>query len=110
MSLLLIIDGGGSSTDVAALRSGVVIARTELPSVKPDATGMRTADLCRMLGTWTASSVVSTEDVALVLVGMAGVWTNEEKRAWTQAFADDWEQYVDHTVPRLVVLSDVELV
>lgn len=113
MSTYLVLDGGGSSTDVAAVRSGDVsgkiVARTSLPSFKPTPESQGTADLARALGVWLATTV---PDVTLsyVLVGMAGVWADVERRRYLQDLADAWEQYIAADVPRITVISDVELV
>lgn len=109
MSTYLVLDGGGSSTDVAAVHSGEIVARTLLPSFKPTPESLGTADLARALGAWIATAVPNVTP-SYVLVGMAGVWADVERRRYLQDFADSWEQYVSADVPRITVISDVELV
>jgi glucosamine kinase len=108
-SPMIIIDGGGTSTTVAAFHSGTVV-RTEWGSFKPDEDSNRTDELCRSLGSWLVASAIDPAFAGLVLVGMAGIWSTEEKRQYASAMGDAWEEYIGAEVPRIVVLSDVELV
>jgi N-acetylglucosamine kinase-like BadF-type ATPase len=41
---------------------------------------------------------------------MAGVWTGEEKRIYTEMFCSDWEAKCGTAAPNVVVLADIELV
>lgn len=111
----VIVDGGGSTTDVVVAINGVVVARTILPSIKPTSTDLRTEELCRMLGTFLASTQISPDvDVTSrldgVVVGMAGVWSPAEIHRYQRELRDAWETYVGMDVPQLVVMSDAELV
>lgn len=108
----LVLDGGGTSTDVAVVCSGKVSARIELPAFKPMHHDNRTDDLCRALGGFLATAQLSTEeaDIRFCVIGMSGVWTEHERTAYANAFCDAWMQYVDTALPALKVMSDVELV
>ncbi|MEN9795146.1 MAG: hypothetical protein RLZZ150_123 [Bacteroidota bacterium] len=111
----VIVDGGGSTTDVAVAINGVIVARTVLPSIKPTPADLHTDELCRMLGTFLASTQISPDvDVTSrldgVVVGMAGVWSPAEIHRYQLALRDSWETYVGMDVPQLVVMSDAELV
>ncbi len=108
----LILDGGGTSTDVAVVFSGQVRARTELPAFKPLHHDCRTDDLCRALGGFLATAQLSPEeaDIRFCVIGMSGVWTDHECTAYVNAFCDSWMQYVDNALPSIRVMSDVELV
>lgn len=108
----LILDGGGTSTDVAVVCSGKVRARVELPSFKPIRHDYRTDNLCRALGGFLATAKLSPEeaDIRFCVIGMSGVWTEQECTAYANAFCDAWMQYVDTALPSLRVMSDVELV
>lgn len=110
MSIIVIIDGGGTSTTAAAFRSGQECARTEWPSFKPEPEETKTADLCRSIGTWLAASAIAPSQVRLVVVGMAGIWADREKRWYTDDLSAAWEHCVGADVPRIVAMSDVELV
>jgi len=105
----IIIDGGGTSTDVAVSISGNIIARTQLPSFKPVGKDHRTDDLCRALGGWLASLGGDAVEPSWVLVGMAGVWTEDEKQQYVNHMVDSWFEYINVLVPRISVISDVEL-
>jgi len=111
----ILIDGGGTSTDVALAADGECVARTRLPSVKPTVHDQRTDELCRMLGSFlVGTGVTQDDDVATqldaIIVGMAGVWTPYEHHRYRRAFRDSWEMYVESKVPELIVMSDAELV
>ncbi len=111
----VIIDGGGSTTDVGLAIDGLCVARTSLPSVKPTGAGLRTDELCRMLGSFLATTSVSpdidiTSKVDGVIIGMAGIWTQAEIHRYQIAVRDAWEIYVGINVPNIVVMSDAELV
>lgn len=111
----VIIDGGGSITDVGLAIDGVCVARASLPSVKPEAPDDKTDQLCRMLGSFLATTTVTpdsdiTSRLDGVIIGMAGVWTQAEVYRYKTSFHDDWETYVGNDVPNLVVMSDAELV
>lgn len=106
----IIIDGGGTSTDVAVVRLGAIVARTALASFKPTLVDDRTDDLCRALGAWLATVDANAIQPAYILIGMSGVWGDLEKHSYLNAFTDAWVTYVNHTVPRINILSDVELV
>ncbi len=110
MSIILVIDGGGTSTTAAAFRSGTEVARAEWPSFKPDPEASKTDDLCRALGSWLAASAIVPTDVALVVLGMSGIWADREKRWYTDDVTAAWEHYIGADVPRVAVMSDVELV
>lgn len=107
----LVIDGGGTSTDVGLFRGNVQISRTQLPSYKPTSFGSNTDDLCRALGSWMASASLLQPEygVSFVLIGMAGIWTDHEKQSYLNALTDSWMTYVNADVPRMSVISDVEL-
>lgn len=108
----LIIDGGGTSTEVAVLHSGAVRARTELATFKPLRHDFRTDELCRALGSFLASAQLTADEASIrfCVIGMSGVWTEHECTAYTNAFCDAWMQYVDNALPAIRVMSDVELV
>ncbi len=111
----VIVDGGGSTTDVAVAIDGHVAARTILPSVKPSGSDLHTDELCRMLGTFLASTSIAPDADAAsrldgVVVGMAGVWSPVEVYRYQIALRDSWQTYVGMDVPQLVVMSDAELV
>jgi len=106
----ILIDGGGTSTDVAVLHSGQILARTRLAPYKPDAQGDRVDELCRDLGSWLAGLAPQALVPRYILIGMAGVWSDHEKQTYLNAFTDAWMTYVSIDVPRTSILSDVELV
>lgn len=109
---LLIIDGGGTSTDVAICDQHHVVSRSILPSVKPTPADLKTDDLCRMLGTFLATSPIddsSESPVAAVILGMAGVWSPRERYSYAQSMTESWMTYVSPNPIQLVILSDVEL-
>lgn len=106
----LVIDGGGTSTGVAVLRSGSITSRTLLQSFKPRATSGQTDDLCRSLGTWLASLGADTLVPKFVLIGMAGLWGEAERQLYLNEFSDSWMTYIGSDLPRVSVLSDIELV
>ncbi len=111
----VIIDGGGSTTDVALAVDGVCVARTSLPSVKPTPADLHTDELCRMLGSFLAGTSVTpdadiTSRLSGAIVGMAGIWSASEIHRYTRALRDSWEMYVGPDVPNLAVMSDAELV
>lgn len=111
----VIIDGGGTTTEVGLAIDGQCVARTSLPSVKPTPADLHTDELCRMLGSFLAgTSVTPDADVTSrlngVVVGMAGVWSASEIHRYKQALRDSWEIYVGTDVPDLAVMSDAELV
>lgn len=106
----MIIDGGGTSTAVAVFDGMQERARTTLPPYRPSADGLHTDALCHHLATWCAATAIPTEHVALIVIGMAGVWSSEEKRAYADAFRRDWEAECATAVPNVIVLADIELV
>ncbi len=105
----LIIDIGGTTTQVAVAQNGAVVARTELPSYKPKPPNQQTADLCKSLGAWLASVSPEFLTPGFVLLGVAGVWDAIERQVYLNSFTDDWLSYVADVVPRTSVLSDLEL-
>jgi len=108
----LILDGGGTSTDVAVVCSNGIKARTELPAFKPLRHDPRTDELCRAIGAFLATAPLTPEEATIrfCVIGMSGVWSEHERTSYTNAFCDAWMQYVDNTVPAIRVMSDVELV
>jgi len=111
----VIIDGGGSTTDVVLAIDGLCVARTSLPTVKPTAIILRTEELCRMLGSFLATTSVSpdidiTSGLDGVIIGMAGIWTQAEIHRYHIAVHNSWETYVGTNAPNIVVMSDAELV
>lgn len=111
----VIVDGGGTTTDVAVAINGVITIRTLLPSAKPTASDPHTDELCRMLGTVLASSEFTSDADALsaidgLVVGMAGVWSPAEIHRYQLALRDSWSTYVGLDVSQQVVMSDAELV
>lgn len=106
----ILIDGGGTSTDVAVVRLGQIIARTSLPSFKPHPSNDHTDEFCRSLGAWLVTVDTDALKPSFILLGMSGVWGELESHAYLNAFMDAWVTYVDHRVPRISILSDVELV
>jgi len=109
---LLVIDGGGTSTDVAVCDGIAVVARTLLPSAKPTPSDSKTDELCRMLGSFLATSPLDHSDEAplhTVIIGMAGVWSARERYAYAGALASSWQTYVSTKAVQFVVLSDAEL-
>ena len=111
---VLIIDGGGTSTDVGLSINGQIAARTLLPSARPNRADQQTDELCRMIGSFLATTVIidgdRTESLDAVIIGMAGVWTPGERHAYTASFKESWSVYVGLMAAQLVVMSDVELV
>ncbi len=110
----LIIDGGGTTTDVGLVAGARLVSRKTLPSAKPIAGDMRTDDLCRMVGAFIASSTLTPEHgehvvPPLVMIGMAGIWTSTERHLYAERIRESWQVYVDHLVPEFVVMSDAEL-
>lgn len=109
-SLRLIIDGGGTSTAVAVFDGAVERARTSLPPYRPTVESLQTEALCHHLATWLTATAIPSEDVRSAVVGMAGVWSAEEKRAYADAFRNDWEAHLGSAAPHAVVIADIELV
>lgn len=111
---VLIIDGGGTSTDVGLSINGQIAARTLLPSARPVRADQQTDELCRMIGSFLATTAVidgdQSESLDAVIIGMAGVWTPGERHAYTASFKESWSIYVGLMSAQLVVMSDVELV
>lgn len=108
----LVIDGGGTSTDVAVCDGVSIAARSSLPTVKPAAGNPKTDELCRMLGSFLATSPVDhTEDAPLhaLVIGMAGIWSDAERYSYRQALRDAWQTYVSPLMIPFVVMSDAEL-
>lgn len=111
----LIIDGGGTSTDVGVAIRGQIVARTLLPSARPTRADQQTDELCRMVGSFLATTVIVGDDTQhdgldVVIIGMAGVWTPRERHAYMASFKESWSMYVGLHATQLVVMSDVELV
>lgn len=111
----LVVDGGGTSTDVGLAIDGRIVARTVLPSAKPSRTDLQTDELCRMIGSFLATTTVDpeideTQSLDVVVVGMAGVWSKEERYAYQRSLLESWTMYVGHIPPQLIVMSDAELV
>jgi len=107
---LIIIDGGGSSTEVAAFDGTREIGRSVFPSCKPNAESMQTDELCRHLGTWLITTRCVISDTTLILIGMSGIWSVEERRSYLVDFDTSWAHYVGDLLPRTSVISDIELV
>lgn len=107
---LIIIDGGGTSTDGAAFEGTQEIGRITLPSMKPTVDSTNTDELCRHLGTWLITSRISFSETTLVLVGMSGVWSAEERHSYAIDFDLSWSHYVADVLPRVSIISDAELV
>jgi len=111
---VLIIDGGGTSTDVGLSINGQIVARILLPSARPTRADQQTDELCRMIGSFLATTVVidgdQSDSLDAVIIGMAGVWTPRERHAYTASFKESWPVYVGLMAAQLVVMSDVELV
>lgn len=105
----IIIDGGGTSTDVAVSVSNKIVARTQLSSFKPTRSETRTDEMCRALGSWLATVSVDVTMPSWILIGMSGIWTEMEKQNYLNDFSDSWLNYIAHQVPRVSVISDVEL-
>lgn len=108
-SLRMIIDGGGTSTAVAVFDGTNERARVTLPPYRPVGVELQTEALCHHLATWCVATAIPTDHVASLVVGMAGVWTGEEKRAYAEAFRRDWEDETGSPTPRVTVLADIEL-
>lgn len=109
-TLRMIIDGGGTSTAVAVFDGAAERARTTLPPYRPTSDGLHTESLCHHLATWCAATAIPTEHIGLLLVGMAGVWSTEEKRVYADAVRRDWEAECATPSPNVIVLADIELV
>ncbi|CAN5466662.1 hypothetical protein BH10BAC6_BH10BAC6_14940 [soil metagenome] len=107
---LIIIDGGGSTTDVAAFDGTREIGRSTFPSCKPNAESMQTDELCRHLGTWLVTTRCAITETTFLLIGMSGIWSVEERRSYLSDFDMSWSHYVGDLLPRTSVISDVELV
>ncbi len=113
--ITVIIDGGGTTTDVGVAVDTSCRARTTLPSAKPNGTDLRTDDLCRMIGSFLAgTSSIPADDATSglhsVIIGMAGVWSDSERYRYQRAVTASWEEYIDRVAPDILVMSDVELV
>lgn len=110
----LITDGGGTSTDIGVAVNGKIIARILLPSARPTRADQQTDELCRMIGSFLATTIIvgdgQENDLDVVIVGMAGVWTPRERHNYMAAFKESWSMYVGLHAAQLVVMSDVELV
>ena len=109
----LIIYGGGTSTEVGVSINGQVMARTLLPSARPTRADQQTDELCRMIGSFLATTVIDEDPdggLDVVIVGMAGVWTPRERHTYAASFKESWSVYVGLMDAQLVVMSDVELV
>ncbi|MEY3385584.1 MAG: hypothetical protein RIR53_395 [Bacteroidota bacterium] len=107
---LLVIDGGATSTDVALCDQGSIVARTELPSVKPIRGDTKVDQLCLLLGSFLASTPLPADDRPdAVIIGMSGVWSDRERYEYSEAFNHAWTQYVSTERIPLVLLSDAEL-
>jgi N-acetylglucosamine kinase-like BadF-type ATPase len=109
-SLRLIIDGGGTSTAVAVFDGTVERARVSLPPYRPTSDSLQTDALCHHLATWLTATAIPSEAIRSVIVGMAGVWSAEEKRVYAEALRSDWETHLGIAAPHAVVLADIELV
>jgi N-acetylglucosamine kinase-like BadF-type ATPase len=107
---LIIVDGGGSTTDVAAFDGTREIGRSSFPSCKPTAESMQTDELCRHLGTWLVTTRCALTESTLILIGMSGIWSVEERRSYLLDFDTSWSHYIGDLLPRISVISDVELV
>lgn len=108
----LVVDGGGTSTDVAVCDGVSIAARSSLPTVKPAAGNPKTDELCRMLGSFLATSPADhTEEAPLhaLVIGMAGIWSDAERYSYRQALRDSWQTYVSPSMISFVVMSDAEL-
>lgn len=106
----MIIDGGGSSTAVGVYTGTAEVARTVLPPYRPTPEGLHTEALCHHLATWGTSTSVPIERIAFILVGMAGLWNTEEKRAYADAFGRNFEAAFGIAAPQIMVVADIELV
>ena len=109
-AVTLVIDGGGTSTGVAVVRSGKIIARTDLSSYKPEPFNSKTNELCRALGSWMATAAEEPLSPEFVVVGMSGIWDDDEKDSYVNDLTDAWMTYIETDVPSVMVISDVELV
>jgi len=111
---VLMIDGGGTSTDVGLSIDGHVVARSLLPSARPSRADQQTDELCRMIGSFLATTVVVGDEAVspldAVIVGMAGVWSPRERHSYAASFKESWSVYVGLVSTQLIVMSDVELV
>lgn len=110
MSALVIIDGGGTSTTAAVLGSGKVLTTAEWPAMKPEPEASHADELCKRLGSLIAGISVPVTDISLVVLGMSGIWSDREKQWYNGDVTTAWGEYVSVDVPRVVVMSDVELV
>ncbi len=108
--MIIVVDGGGSTTACAAFTGTHEHGRTELPSCKPAAGDTRTDELCRYLGSWLTTTHLNIASSDMLLVGMSGIWSQEERRSYTDDLDLSWSRYVGDTVPRITVVSDIELV
>lgn len=109
-SLRLVIDGGGTSTAVAVFDGTVERARVSLPPYRPTSDSLHTDALCHHLATWLTATAIPSEEIRTVVIGMAGVWSAEEKRIYAEALRSDWETHLGTAAPHTVVLADIELV
>lgn len=105
----MVIDGGGTKTIVAAADADSIVAQTTFQSFKPNARSLKTDELCRSVGSWLATGHTPVSDCRWILIGMAGVWSAFEKQQYLNSFADSWANYISPEVPRISVISDVEL-
>lgn len=110
---LVVIDGGATATDVALCDRNTVMARTELPALKPSRGDLKTDQLCLLLGSFLAAnapiSAATDRQHDAVIIGMAGVWSDRERYEYSEAFNHAWTQYVSTERIPLVLLSDAEL-
>jgi len=108
--MIIVVDGGGSTTSCAAFTGAHEHGRTELPSCKPATGDMRTDELCRYLGSWLITTHLNVTSSDMLLVGMSGIWSQEERRSYADDLDLSWSRYVGDAVPRITVISDIELV
>lgn len=108
----IIIDGGGTQTNVALVASGHIVERGTFASYKPTMAGLHTNELCNALASWIAPYKLehSIEKIEFVLIGMSGLWGQFESQNYINAFTDSWMNILDMNVPRISAISDVELV
>ncbi|NQW28959.1 MAG: hypothetical protein HQ472_00410 [Ignavibacteria bacterium] len=108
----VIIDGGGTQTKVALVVSGHIVERGLFASYKPLTNDLQTDAVCAALSAWLAPYKLeyALEAIDYVVIGMSGVWGQFESQNYMNAFTDSWMRYLNFKVPRMSVISDVELV
>ncbi len=106
----VVLDVGGTTTDVAVVEDSVIVARTSLQSFKPQPlTAYYTDELCRFVGGWLAAKNPAYLNPEYILLGVSGIWDVRERQGYQIALAHSWTSYVSVNCPRITILADAEL-